>query len=108
MLPPNGPRHSIGWACCSVNGRWKPRLRRNTSALASSPSLTEGAGPRSSGLKANSSSYSGPSTDRGGRTAFEELFGKFFLIQRFFNDQPAAPDGIAIIGAGPDAETFAQ
>ena len=49
-----------------------------------------------------------PVTDRGGRTAFEWLDGKFFLIHRVFNDQPAAPDGIAIIGAGPDAETFAQ
>lgn len=37
-------------------------------------------------------------TDRGGRTSFQWLEGHFFLIQRFSNPHPAAPDGIAIIG----------
>jgi hypothetical protein len=47
--------------------------------------------------------YFGPGvpevTNRDGRTTFEWLEGKFFLVQRFANDHPAAPSGIAIIGA---------
>lgn len=39
-------------------------------------------------------------TERGGRTTFEWLEGRFFLIQRFAVDHPAAPSGIAIIGPG--------
>lgn len=47
-------------------------------------------------------------TSRGGRTTFEWLDGGFFLIQRFETDQPSAPSGIAIIGAGTEPETFTQ
>jgi hypothetical protein len=49
-----------------------------------------------------------PVTGRGGRTTFEWLEGRFFLTQRFVNEHPAAPSGIAIIGAGAEAETFEQ
>lgn len=37
--------------------------------------------------------------NRDGRTSFEWLDGRFFLVQRFRSDHPAAPNGIAIIGA---------
>lgn len=47
-------------------------------------------------------------TGRGGRTTFEWLDGRFFLTQRFINEHPAAPSGIAIIGAGPEPGTFTQ
>jgi hypothetical protein len=47
-------------------------------------------------------------TNRGGRTTFEWLEGKFFLTQRFVVEHPAAPSGIAIIGAGEEPETFTQ
>jgi hypothetical protein len=40
-------------------------------------------------------------TERGG-VSFEWLEGRHFLIQRFTNDHPAAPDGIAVIGADGD------
>jgi hypothetical protein len=49
-----------------------------------------------------------PFTGHGGRTTFEWLEGRFFLTQRFVNEHPAAPSGIAIIGAGADPETFEQ
>jgi len=56
--------------------------------------------------------YFGPGTPaitgRGGRTTFEWLEGRFFLTQRFVNEHPAAPSGIAIIGAGEEPETFCQ
>jgi hypothetical protein len=56
--------------------------------------------------------YFGPgspaTTERGGRTTFEWLQGRYFLTQRFVVDHPAAPSGISIIGAGADQETFAQ
>ncbi|HEY4851000.1 MAG TPA: hypothetical protein VII22_09390 [Streptosporangiaceae bacterium] len=48
--------------------------------------------------------YFGPgtpaTTQRGGLTTFEWLEGRYFLIQRFVVDHPAAPSGIAIIGPG--------
>lgn len=47
-----------------------------------------------------------PVTGRG-RTTFEWLAGRFFLTQRFVNEHPAAPSGIAIIGAA-DLQTFEQ
>ena len=47
-------------------------------------------------------------TGRGGRTTFEWLEGRFFLIQRFVVEHPAAPSGITIIGAGTDPDTFTQ
>ena len=47
-------------------------------------------------------------TGRGGRTIFEWLEGRFFLIQRFSNEHPAAPSGLAIIGAGTSQGTFTQ
>ena len=37
---------------------------------------------------------------RGARTTFDWLEGRFFLMQRFTCDHPAAPSGIAIIGRG--------
>jgi hypothetical protein len=49
-----------------------------------------------------------PITGRGGRTTFEWLEGRFFLTQRFVNEHPAAPSGIAIIGTGTDPTTFEQ
>jgi len=49
-----------------------------------------------------------PATERGGRTTFVWLPGRYFLTQRFAVDHPAAPSGIAIIGAGAEPETFAQ
>ena len=56
--------------------------------------------------------YFGPGspavTGRGGRTTFEWLEGKFFLTQRFVNEHPAAPSGVAIIGPGAEPETFSQ
>ena len=56
--------------------------------------------------------YFGPGTSartgRGGRTTFEWLDGRFFLIQRFAVDHPAAPSGIAIIGPGEQPETWSQ
>jgi hypothetical protein len=47
-------------------------------------------------------------TSRGGRTTFEWLDGRFFLTQRFVTEHPAAPSGIAIIGAGAGPGTFTQ
>jgi hypothetical protein len=49
-----------------------------------------------------------PAVTGRGRTTFEWLEGRFFLIQRFVNEHPAAPSGITIIGAGADPETFEQ
>jgi hypothetical protein len=39
---------------------------------------------------------------------FEWLEGRKFLIQRWTVDLPEAPDGIAIIGAADEPETFRQ
>jgi hypothetical protein len=50
--------------------------------------------------------YFGPAMT--GRTTFEWLEGRFFLTQRFVNEHPAAPSGIAIIGGGADPGTFVQ
>lgn len=44
-----------------------------------------------------------PPADVGARVTFEWLPGKRFLIQRWEVPIPEAPDGIAIIGADPDA-----
>jgi hypothetical protein len=56
--------------------------------------------------------YFGPGspafTGGGGLTTFEWLEGWFFLTQRFINEHPAAPSGIAIIGSGAEPETFTQ
>ena len=41
-------------------------------------------------------------------TSFEWLEGAQFLIQRWRVDHPAAPDGIAIIGAGETDESYRQ
>jgi len=49
-----------------------------------------------------------PTAERGGRTTFEWLDGKFFLIQRFTVENPAAPNGIAIIRAGAGPDSFSQ
>jgi hypothetical protein len=49
-----------------------------------------------------------PVISRGGRTIFEWLDGEFFLLQRFTVANPAAPSGIAIIGATHEADTFTQ
>jgi hypothetical protein len=40
-----------------------------------------------------------PITNRGGTTTFRWLEGKHFVVQQFVNEHPAAPSGIAIIGA---------
>jgi uncharacterized protein YndB with AHSA1/START domain len=47
-------------------------------------------------------------TNRGGRTTFEWLDGRFFLTQRFVVENPAAPNGIAIIGLSEEPDTFTQ
>jgi hypothetical protein len=47
-------------------------------------------------------------TARGGRTTFEWLPGEFFLVQRFTQDNPGAPSGIAIIGSAAEPDRFAQ
>jgi len=56
--------------------------------------------------------YFGPGspaeTRGGGRTTFEWLEGRFYLIQRFVVDDPDAPSGIAIIGLGADPDAFEQ
>ena len=56
--------------------------------------------------------YFGPGspaiTGRGGRTTFTWLEGRFFLTQRFVNEHPAAPSGIAIIGPVTGPGTFTQ
>ena len=56
--------------------------------------------------------YFGPDspafTSRGGQTTFDWLQGRFFLTQRFINEHPAAPSGIAIISAGAEPEIFSQ
>jgi hypothetical protein len=55
--------------------------------------------------------FFGPGTPaiigRDGRTTFEWLEGRFFLIQRVDIEQPAS-SLIAIIGAHPGQETFSQ
>jgi hypothetical protein len=56
--------------------------------------------------------YFGPGspaiTGRGGRTTFDWPDGRFFLTQRFVNEHPAAPSGIAIIGPGEEPDVFSQ
>jgi hypothetical protein len=56
--------------------------------------------------------YFGPDstavTASGGRTVFEWLAGRYFLIQRFTSENPAAPDGLAVIGASTGADAFTQ
>jgi hypothetical protein len=56
--------------------------------------------------------YFGPGspaiTSGGGRVTFEWLEGRCFLTQRFVIEHPAAPSGIAIIGAGDEPEIFSQ
>jgi hypothetical protein len=47
-------------------------------------------------------------TESGGVTTFEWLEGRYFLIQRFAVDHPAAPSGIAIIGPGGLPGTLEQ
>src|SRR6266576_3160135 len=48
-------------------------------------------------------------TERGGRTTFEWLEGRFFLLQRFTVENPMAPSGIAVIGvAADDPDVFEQ
>ncbi|GAA4471554.1 hypothetical protein [Phytohabitans houttuyneae] len=43
-----------------------------------------------------------------GRTSFEWLDGRRFLIQRIGNEHPAFPRAVAVIGAGPERDTFTQ
>jgi hypothetical protein len=50
----------------------------------------------------------GPPWPGEGRVTFEWLEGRRFLIERWRVDLPEAPDGIAIIGAGDQPETFRQ
>jgi hypothetical protein len=50
----------------------------------------------------------GPPWPGEARVTFEWLEGRTFLIERWTVDLPEAPDGIAIIGAGPEPETFRQ
>jgi hypothetical protein len=41
-------------------------------------------------------------------TTFEWLTGRRFLIQRWEVDHPDAPDGMAVIGVGPDKTAYLQ
>ncbi len=50
----------------------------------------------------------GPPWPGEARVSFEWLEGGKFLIERWKIDLPEAPDGIAIIGAGDQPETFRQ
>jgi hypothetical protein len=50
----------------------------------------------------------GPQWPGEGRLSFQWLEGRTFLIERWNVDLPEAPDGIAIIGAGDEPETFRQ
>jgi hypothetical protein len=50
----------------------------------------------------------GPPWPGEARVSFEWLKGKQFLIERWTIDVPEFPDGIAIIGAGDEPETFRQ
>jgi hypothetical protein len=50
----------------------------------------------------------GPPWPGDARVSFEWLEGGMFLIQRWTVEMPEAPDGIAIIGAGAEPETFSQ
>ena len=50
----------------------------------------------------------GPPWPGEARVTFEWLEGRTFLIERWTVDLPEAPDGIAIIGAGDEPETFRQ
>jgi hypothetical protein len=43
-----------------------------------------------------------------GRTVFEWLPGRRFLIQRWEVPHPAAPDGLAVIGSDPEREAYVQ
>ncbi len=49
-----------------------------------------------------------PFTARGGRTTFEWLPGRFFLVQHFTVEDPNAPSGIAIIGSAAEPDDFVQ
>src|SRR4051794_9081765 len=42
------------------------------------------------------------------RVSFEWLEGRTFLIERWTVELPEAPDGIAIIGAGDEPDSFRQ
>ena len=50
----------------------------------------------------------GPPWPGEAEVTFEWLEGRTFLIERWRVDLPEAPDGIAIIGAGEEAEAFRQ
>jgi hypothetical protein len=50
----------------------------------------------------------GPRWPGEARASFEWLEGRTFLVQRWTVDLPEAPDGIAIIGAGEEPESFRQ
>ena len=50
----------------------------------------------------------GPPWPGNAGVTFESMEGGQFLIQRWHIDVPEAPDGIAIIGAGDEPESFRQ
>jgi hypothetical protein len=50
----------------------------------------------------------GPRWPGEARVRFEWLEGRTFVIERWTVDLPEAPDGIAIIGAGDEPESFRQ
>ena len=50
----------------------------------------------------------GPRWPGEARARFEWLEGRTFVIQRWTVDLPEAPDGIAIIGAGDEPDSFRQ
>lgn len=41
-----------------------------------------------------------------GRTTFEWLEGGAFLVQRFTNEHPDAPDGLTVVGVSDDGESM--
>jgi len=73
------------------------------------------AGPALNGLEAFIGEWSmearfpgSPPSGPQGRTVFEWLPGRRFLIQRWEAPHPAAPDGLAIIGSDPDRKAYVQ
>lgn len=50
----------------------------------------------------------GPNWPGEARVRFEWLEGRTFVIERWTVDLPEAPDGIAIIGAGDEPDSFRQ
>ncbi|BCB91713.1 hypothetical protein [Phytohabitans suffuscus] len=49
-----------------------------------------------------------PATAAAGRTTFEWLDGRRFLVQRVDNEHPDFPRALTVVGAGAEPDTFTQ